>query len=571
MAFLTAISGTSFGRRFDIDQPEIILGRHPECDVTIDVGAVSRQHAKIKRKGDDYYLEDLRSRNGTFLNGQLTTSPTLLSDGDLIRICDVEYSYHDDRQPGFLPDRSTAAGDGSSFGVVFVDDNGHSDSARAVSSKLDIRGSQHGSQLTTTAETRLKAVLEIAQNLGRTILLDDVLPKVLSSLFKIFLQADRAFIVLSEGDELAARWIKTRKEEHEETFRISRTVIREVMQSKQAIISLDATSDERFEMANSISDFRIRSMIVAPLLDSEGNALGAIQMDTLDSKRRFEPGDLEVLAGVAMQAGVAIENAQLHERLVHQQRVEHDLMLAHRVQKAFLPVRPWIVEGYSFYHFYDPAEHVGGDYFDYIGLADGRLAVVTADVSGHGVAAAMLMAKLSAETRFLLASHSDPALAITRLNSRLHVLNVDMFITMLCLVIEPTTGKVEIVNAGHMRPLWLRRDGSVEQPGDNAVGVPIGVIDDFEYELASLQLAEGERLVLYTDGINETPDPDGNLFGIDRLINYVRGRSGKLDTLGADIVNEVLTFAGGKEQVDDMCLVVVSRLDREIARVDQTI
>ena len=225
--------------------------------------------------------------------------------------------------------------------------------------------------------------------------------------------------MLREGEELVPRWIKTRHEDQQETFRISRTVMREVMESKQAIISLDATSDERFEMANSISDFRIRSIIVAPLLDSDGEPIGAIQMDTLDSKRQFEAKDFEILAGIASQAGVAIQNAKLHEQLVQQQRVEQDLELARNVQQAFLPSKHPDPAGYEFYHYYLPADQIGGDYYDYIELADGRLAIIVADVVGHGVAAAMLMAKLSAETRFLLASESDPASAITILNQRI--------------------------------------------------------------------------------------------------------------------------------------------------------
>src|SRR5690606_6359439 len=329
----------------------------------------------------------LGSRNGTFLNGQLIKQQTMLQDGDLIRICDVEFSFHGDEDNLSLLVEASAVPSGSSFGVLMIDDAGQGESSRAVSSKLDIRGSVMGPQLTTGADARLKAVLEISQSLGRAVRVEDVLPKVLDTLFKIFLQADRAFIVLREGDELAARWTKTRNEKQQEAFRISRTVMREVMDSKEAIITLDATSDERFEMANSISDFRIRSMIVAPLLDSTGEPLGAIQMDTLDSKRRFEKRDLEILAGIATQAGVAIENAQLHEALVQQQRVEQDLELARNVQRAFLPSQHPGTEGYEFYHYYLPADQIGGDYFDYIQLTDGKLAVIVADVVGHGVAA----------------------------------------------------------------------------------------------------------------------------------------------------------------------------------------
>ncbi len=557
MAFLTAISGPGFGKRFDIEKKETILGRHPDCDVTIEVGAVSRQHAKIVQVGSVLQLVDLGSRNGTFLNGQLITAQTKLSDGDLIRICDVEYAFHaEEDSSGLLS--GTAMG-GSSFGVVLVDDGGQNEASRAVSSKLDIRGTSLGSQLTTGAEMRLKAMLEITHNLGRAVAVEEVLPKVLDTLFKIFLQADRAFIVLRQGEELVARWTKTRQEDQQEAFRISRTVMREVMESREAIITLDASSDERFEMANSISDFRIRSMVVAPLLDSDGEPLGAIQMDTLDSKRQFEPRDLEILSGVATQAGMAIEKAQMHEQLIIQHRVEQDLQLARSVQRAFLPSKNPDYAGYDFYHYYLPADQIGGDYYDYISLADGKVAIIVADVVGHGVAAAMLMAKLSAETRFLLASQPNAAVAITMLNQRISDLGVEKFVTLLCLVLDPASGHVEIVNAGHMAPLWLKANGTVEEPGDEAAGVPIGIIDGFEYELATIQVARGDRLILYTDGINEAPSQAGDMFGIERLQKLVTQCTGTLQDAGDQIIADVRKFVAGTEQADDMCLVMIGR------------
>jgi GAF domain-containing protein len=281
---------------------------------------------------------------------------------------------------------------GSHLGVMLVEDGQEAREQRAVQSKLDIRGSTYGMQLTTSAEVRLQAVLEITQNLGHSIRLEEVLPKVLDTLFKVFIQADRAFIVLVENGELIPRWIKTRNAEQHENFRISRTVMREVMASREAIISLDASSDERFEMAQSISGFRIRSMIVAPLLNSKGDAIGAIQMDSLDNSRQFAAVDLEILASIAVQAGIAIDNAQLHEAMLEQFRVEQDLELARQVQRAFLPSRVPQLEGFQLFDHYRPADQVGGDYFDYIPLTDQRLAVVVADVVGHGVAAAMLMA-----------------------------------------------------------------------------------------------------------------------------------------------------------------------------------
>lgn len=556
MAYLTAISGSAFGKRIELNKPSMTLGRHPECDIIIEVGAVSRQHARIDTLPNGFFLQDLNSRNGTYLNGQMIDAQTMLQDGDLIRICDVEYSFHDP----VLQGSSELKIGGSSFGIMMVDDGQEDTQQRAVKNKLDIRGSTYGTQLTTTAEARLKAVIEITQSLGRSVRLEEVLPKVLDTLFRVFLQADRAFIVLIENGQLIPKWIKTRHEDQQESFRISRTVMREVMATKEAIISLDASSDERFEMAHSISSFRIRSMIVAPLLDSQGEAIGAIQMDTIDSKRQFEKGDLEILASIATQAGIAIENAQLHEVVLEQNRVEQDLQLARQVQQAFLPSKPPEASGYGFYNYYLPADQVGGDYFDYIPLPGDRLAIIVADVVGHGVAAAMLMAKVSAETRYCLASHDDLAEAISLLNQRISSLNLRRFVTFLCLKVELQTGKVDIVNAGHMLPIWMQTaKKSIFEPGDDEAGVPLGVMEDYQYENVTITLELGDELMLYTDGISEAPDVDGNMFGIERLRNHSQRSDGAIDLLGASIIADVQEFTKNTRQADDMCLVIVKR------------
>ncbi|MGN6544118.1 MAG: SpoIIE family protein phosphatase [Aureliella sp.] len=557
MAYLTAINGTAQGTRYELDQAVVILGRHPECDVILDAGAVSRQHARIVRRGDDLQLEDLKSRNGTFLNGHLISGATTLADGDLVRICDLEFSFHTDNSQALYD--STAIKDGSStFGVLLVDDP--EGSSRAVTSKIDVRSGAAGSQLTTNAEVRLAAVLEIVQSLGKAVVLDEVLPKVLDTLFRIFVQADRGFIVLrGKHGELIPKWLKTRQADMQETFRISRTVMRQVMDDRHALISLDASSDERFEMSQSVTDFRIRSMIVAPLLSSEGEPIGAIQMDTLNQRRRFEEPDLEILTAVAAQAGVAIENAQLHEQLVEQRLFEQDLDLARRVQQAFLPAKHPDLEGFSFYHFYQPAQQIGGDYFDYIPLPDQRIAIVVADVVGHGVSAAMLMAKLSAETRFALASSQSVNRAIGTLNARMSGLGVEKFITFLCLVLDPKSGAIEIVNAGHMPPLWRRGADQILQPGEAESGLPLGIMDDLEYDLSSITLAPGERLVLYTDGIHEAPNLAGDAFGIARLEELLASPLTCVQEIGENVTQTVIKHIEGTTQADDMCLLVLGR------------
>ena len=203
---------------------------------------------------------------------------------------------------------------------------------------------------------------------------------------------------------LVPRWSRAWREDATETIRVSRTIVNKVMETQEGILSADVMMDEEFNKAQSIADFRIRSMMCAPLIDSLGNSMGVLQIDTVKQSKRFQQEDLEVLLAVAGQAGIAIDNAQMHESALRQRVIERDLELANEVQHGFLPESRPDVAGYEFFDFYRPANQVGGDYFDYLVLPDGRIAVIVADVVGKGVAAALLMAKLSAETRYCLGS-----------------------------------------------------------------------------------------------------------------------------------------------------------------------
>ena len=552
------------GQKYKLNQPKMVMGRHPDCEIVIDAGAVSRQHAQIILADDNFYIEDLQSRNGTYVNDRRIEGRKLLCHADSLRICDVAFRFEDDvflkKQAATARDTGFAIDIGSSQSVV-IDDDRDAPSGSKVMTKIEVSDTAR-MRLDTNPITKLKAVLEITRSLGRSLSIDDVLPKVLDSLFIIFPQADRGFIVLTEGDEgrLIPKAVKFRRPNEDDEIRISRTIVDEVMSSKEAILSADAATDSRFQMSQSVADFRIRSMMCAPLLDSEGNAQGVIQIDTLNQTARFRGEDLEVLGGVTAPAGLAVENAQLHEDQLKQQVLQRDLQMARRVQLGFLPSAPPEVPGYHFFDYYDAAYEVGGDYHDYIELPDGRLAIIVADVSGKGISAALLTAKLSAEIRFCLATESTPAAAVTKLN------NVfsqggweDRFITMILMVLNPPSGEVTLVNAGHMPPLARLGNQPVEMPGSENAGLPIGVTEDFDYDSYQLRLEPGDSLAAFTDGFSEAMNANEDLYGLEQLEARFADPVSSLSDLGRHILEDVKRHVAGHPQSDDMCLVCVGR------------
>ena len=552
------------GQKYKLNQPKMVMGRHPDCEIVIDAGAVSRQHAQIILADDNFYIEDLQSRNGTYVNDRRIEGRKLLCHADSLRICDVAFRFEDDvflkKQAATARDTGFAIDIGSSQSVL-IDDDRDAPSGSKVMTKIEVSDTAR-MRLDTNPITKLKAVLEITRSLGRSLSIDDVLPKVLDSLFIIFPQADRGFIVLTEGDEgrLIPKAVKFRRPNEDDEIRISRTIVDEVMSSKEAILSADAATDSRFQMSQSVADFRIRSMMCAPLLDSEGNAQGVIQIDTLNQTARFRGEDLEVLGGVTAPAGLAVENAQLHEDQLKQQVLQRDLQMARRVQLGFLPSAPPEVPGYHFFDYYDAAYEVGGDYHDYIELPDGRLAIIVADVSGKGISAALLTAKLSAEMRFCLATESTPAAAVTKLN------NVfsqggweDRFITMILMVLNPPSGEVTLVNAGHMPPLARLGNQPIKMPGSENAGLPIGVTEDFDYDSYQLRLEPGDSLAAFTDGFSEAMNANEDLYGLEQLEARFADPVSSLSDLGRHILEDVKRHVAGHPQSDDMCLVCVGR------------
>ena len=388
MAILRTLKGLNPGQVFPIEGSSVVMGRNPDCDIILDVGAVSRQHARITNIEGQFYVEDQGSRNGTFLNGKLVTGRQLLEENVQLRVCDLVFVFH--QGPG-MPDAHDASETMgaeletmSPGAVMMVDEDPRMTGGSTLVSKLDVSIGSTGQRFAMRPEAKLKALVEIGQHLGKAIGAGEVLPKLLDSLFSIFPQADRGLIVLKdvETGHLIPVAVKHRHDEQTETIRISRTIVNEVIAAGEAILSADAATDSRFEMAESIVDFHIRSLMCAPLIGVDGDSLGVIQIDTLDQQQRFARDDLDVLASVANQVAYAVENAQLHEVALREKALEQELSVAHEVQQGFLPASRPEVAGYGFFDFYEPANQLGGDYFDYLHLPDGRLACCDRHISG---------------------------------------------------------------------------------------------------------------------------------------------------------------------------------------------
>ena len=628
MAVLKVVKGSCPGQLVELIGERNVMGRHPSCQIVLDNAAVSRNHAQILESHGTYYLEDLRSRNGTLLNGKKIQGRTEMNDRDEIRVCEVVLRFYEgmpedsESTPVPIPTTYAAPDAGAvealrqQFRTVQGDDALAMAAAKDTDGKFDDLGSDSSSIITSLdiknrapriivrPEAKLRAVMEISQNLARSLKTEEVLPKILESLFKIFPQADRGFIVLKDPStgELKVKSQRLRREDRSDSARMSMTILLAAMEKARAILSEDAATDQRFEMSDSVSAMRIRSVMCAPLVAHSGESLGAIQIDSIDHTMPFAEDDLEVLLSVAAQAALSLENAQLHSSALKQRDYERDLEFATQVQLGFLPSERPHVEGYEFFDFYEAAQRVGGDFFDYVPLPDGRVAVTIGDVAGKGMPAALLMARIYADTRYELLAKPTPAEALTSLNAGVSSSGLGhRFITLAIVVLDPKAHTLTVVNAGHLPPLLrslpavdslvprsagskksgakaaisklaisklagskladAKLAGPVKQIGTDVSGLPLGIQGHTVYKQSVVPFQPGDALVLVTDGVTEAMNPAHEIYGTPRLTDFLGQAPASAASLGEAIVADIEAFSGGESQRDDICVICIHRLD----------
>ena len=194
------------------------------------------------------------------------------------------------------------------------------------------------------------------------------------------------------------------------------------------------------------------------------------------------------------------------------------------MQLGFLPQTLPEVAGYEFFAHYSPAQTVGGDYYDFLLLPSGRVAVVLGDVAGKGVPAALLMAKLSSDVRSFLVAEPDPAAAVSKLNDQMLRGGLqDRFVTLAALVLDPIEHQLTVVNAGHLIPkLYRSGTGELADAVDqDCTGLPLGVVPEYRYQSQSVSLNPGDTVSIYTDGVTDALDANGRMFGSAEVARYL--------------------------------------------------
>jgi sigma-B regulation protein RsbU (phosphoserine phosphatase) len=302
-------------------------------------------------------------------------------------------------------------------------------------------------------------------------------------------------------------------------------------------------------------------------LTSDGVIKGILVVGDKESRRGVGPfpeEDRRTLELLANQAAIALENAELHRQALEKERLEREIELASEIQRQILPKSVPDVGGWELVGWNRPARHIGGDYFDLfrLGSDSERLVLVVGDVSGKGVPAALLVSTLHSSLRLLTERMPVCSELFDRLNR--HVLEsstANKFITLFVGELDPATGELVYLNAGHNPALVLRAGGAVEQLGPG--GLPLGLLPQATYRAERLALEPGDLLCLYSDGITEAADPADQEYGIERLATGLAAvRDRPIPEQLAAIEQEVTRFAAGAPQGDDQTLVLLRRAAR---------
>jgi phosphoserine phosphatase RsbU/P len=532
-----AIGGRS--QTWPLDQPLLRIGRSSRCAIQLADATVSKEHAEITRQGDRWLVRDLGSRNGTRVNGAPATGPVPVSVGDRLEIGSVMLQVEDGDAPAPL----------------------RLSDATVVQSSTRMRIADVLERQTRTGAGNA-AVLRLLAEAGQLLVLPRPLAETCQEILKFVERAipgSRHSLMLIEPGAAEPVQVAAsgRGGARDRPLGLSRSIMRTVLDECTSVLTRDAATDQRFAGQQSIIAQAIHSAMAVPLFDNE-KVLGLIYVDSTNPAVTYADEQLEILTLLANMAAVKISNARLLEAERQADRIRQEVATAALIQRGLLPVQPPAVAGHTFDAYLESCYEVGGDLYDFHIRADGRVIFMAGDVTGKGMGAALLMSSFLASARVLYDTCQDPGELATRLGDIVHrSTDAGRFVTGFVGVLEPASGTLDYVNAGHPPPLLLCGGELRELP---ATGVPFGILPGFVYRTTSTRLEPGELLALYSDGIPEAQRGD-DFFDDERLHQALRECADMTDlpAVSRHLLERVETWLEGAARSDDVTLVLLRR------------
>jgi len=544
-ASLVVVDPNGHRTRVRIDPVPFRIGRQPDSDLIIRDSRASRAHARILAEHGEYAIEDCGSRHGTYLNGSRITRH-VLQNSDRIEL-----------------------GAQDSYQLIFALDGAELKRLVEQMGAADKGAPAHG---VGGNLGKLRAILDLARTLQSSFSVDDVLASVVDTALTIT-GAERGFLMLRAAAGLETRVARNRHGHHlrDSDLRVPREVLHRALQHRRELLSMnfDPLGGDQTRPLNSVADLELRSVICVPLVrirTGQGDAtsvlttgsetVGVLYMDSRMTAADLTGGNRELLQTLAIEASTVLENARLLVEERAKQQMEEELGLARTIQQSLLPGKlpsqGWLRAAGS-----SVASHeVGGDYFDVTEVHPNCWTTVVADVSGKGVGSALL-ASLLQGALITVTDHPD---ALARRMVRLNQFLLDRtggekYATVFYSLLYES-GRLSYVNAAQCPPLLVRANG--EQLELEATGMPVGLMEGAEFTVAEQQLAAGDHLIVYSDGVTEAQNGNREFFGKKRLRDIVTAHAAEACTAIHDAIQEgVAAFTEGAAQSDDITVVVL--------------
>lgn len=413
-----------------------------------------------------------------------------------------------------------------------------------------------------TVVDKLRMLLDITKKISLSLDLDEVLELVMDTLDSL-IHYDAAGIYLIEHDKTGQNpyIFKSKKlrgyeisfDLIEPRLKIGEGFIGYVAQTGESIVCPDVSKDSRYFPARS----RTRSEMVAPIV-SNNEVIGVFDLEC-DELNAYDEDDLSVLQLLASQVAIIIEKVKLHEQLLEKKRLEAQIEIARQVQLELLPEDDPKLKGFDISAYIFPAEEVSGDYYDWVKIFDDQIGIIIADAAGKGIPAALLMAFLRASLRAGMQIGYAPHVALAKVSNLLwDSVEDNQFITAIYGILDDTNKTLVFSNAGHNPPLLVKENGDFKliEYGD----MPLGVFRNMRYHQHFLRFDRGDLLVLYTDGIIEATNQEGEEFGLERFIaKVIEGRKLSAKELIRFLEESLREFTAKEKPSDDITFFIVKR------------
>jgi phosphoserine phosphatase RsbU/P len=533
------------GRRVvPLDRERITIGRSKENDIFLPDRWLSRKHAEIQCSAEACWVVDLGSKNGTLVNNHLIRERLRLRPGDVILLGEHSLTFSGDLAAEEHEDDPDTEPAGTQ---VF--------SARELS--REVRTPSSDAQSLARQNHVLRVLSDAASALLAHRPLAEIFERVLDLIFEA-VPAERAAILLTTpGGETEIKAQRVRS--GPAVPRISRSIARRVLEERVAVLIPNVLEDMTLKGQESMVMTGVRSAICAPLWLSgpeQDTVIGLVYIDKQRSKASFDTEDLRVVTALANLAAAKIETVRLFEESLEKQRLEADVRAAAEIQARLLPAEAPALAGWGLLGSTRACRTVGGDYYDFE-LHGPELLLALGDVSGKGMGAALLMAVLRAAVRGQWAERAI-AEAMARIN-RTVCQNVppNKYVTFFLARLDPATGTLRYVNAGHNPPLLLRAGGATETLTEG--GMVLGLFDSVPYAEGQATIGNGDMLVIYSDGLTEAWSESGEEFGEANVVRVANeNRHERAETIHERLLGAVDAHDHGKAG-DDRTLIVLKR------------